>query len=211
MPDKPSADAPRGTLPEGYEAAPKGDQPPARGGLRVTPAVLANACGCWHVRQRNPRRRRDRCAPYWAWIEEVDPRAPARHRRRAWRTGTRQEVPAGHAVGCTCGDPSCINPAHLVLAERPKRPERPREPGRWAWVGVGEDEEYAWVPDHKPAEGRAGCYARGEGARHAKLTELDVRAIRESPSGSKALAFRYGVTRQAIASIRSRRTWAHVA
>ncbi|MBY6273488.1 MAG: hypothetical protein CW346_14925 [Bacillaceae bacterium] len=43
-----------------------------------------------------------------------------------------------------------------------------------------------------------------------KLTVEDVRAIRASHESHSALARRYGVTKQAIMYVRSRRTWAHV-
>jgi hypothetical protein len=56
----------------------------------------------------------------------------------------------------------------------------------------------------------AGEYPQGERNGHAKLTVADIRAIRASTLPNPALAEQYSVTRQAIRSIRLRRTWKHV-
>lgn len=47
------------------------------------------------------------------------------------------------------------------------------------------------------------------GARHhsAKLTELQVREIRESPASARSLARRYGVKHGSILSIKTGKTW----
>ena len=51
------------------------------------------------------------------------------------------------------------------------------------------------------------AFPRGAKHKNAKLTELDVRAIRASGEGLFALARRYGVAYQHIWGIRTRKTW----
>jgi hypothetical protein len=60
-----------------------------------------------------------------------------------------------------------------------------------------------------PGKGR-GRHARGAAAGSAKITDEDVRAIRASSDGLKALGRRYGMSPQAIHKIRTGRSWAHV-
>lgn len=59
-----------------------------------------------------------------------------------------------------------------------------------------------------------GTSLRGEGGSSAKLTETDVVAIRRrlhAGETCRAIAVEYGVSREAVAAIKSRRTWSHVA
>lgn len=51
---------------------------------------------------------------------------------------------------------------------------------------------------------------RGEKQWSTKLTENDVREIRSSPLSGKELAEKFGLSPQAISSIRKRRNWKHV-
>lgn len=52
--------------------------------------------------------------------------------------------------------------------------------------------------------------ARGEGHGKTKLSDSDIRAIRQDGRGPRALAAAYGVHRATIGSILARRTWGHV-
>jgi hypothetical protein len=52
---------------------------------------------------------------------------------------------------------------------------------------------------------------KGTGHPHAKLSEDDVRAIRQSPDGYIRTAKRYCVSGSTIRSIRKRHSWKHVA
>lgn len=61
---------------------------------------------------------------------------------------------------------------------------------------------------HAYANGFVG--GRGERQGQAKLTDHDVRLIRNSPLGSTALATHYRVTRGTIKKVRSCDTWKHV-
>lgn len=96
-------------------------------------------------------------------------------------------------IGCTlqpelvvlhgCDTPQCVNPLHLR-------------------VGT-----IQCNMDDRNAKGRQ---ARGETNSHAKLTEIDVIAIRASSEDWQALARRYGVTRPTIYNIKARRIWRHI-
>lgn len=51
---------------------------------------------------------------------------------------------------------------------------------------------------------------RGERHHFAKLTEAQVRAIREDARLHKIIAVDYGVGREAISCIKSRKNWWHI-
>ena len=87
----------------------------------------------------------------------------------------------------TCDVRSCVNPNHLRAGTRSLNMQDMVAKGR----------------------GRKG-HAKGEAHHGAKLTEGDVRAIRATPSGTTGLAAKYGVDRQTIFAIRTRRIWRHV-
>lgn len=57
---------------------------------------------------------------------------------------------------------------------------------------------------------RHGTQVRGKDHPLAKLTEDDVRYIRNSPQGRKAMASAFGVAHSLIYRIRKRKSWAHV-
>lgn len=86
----------------------------------------------------------------------------------------------------TCDNPACCNPAHLT-------------------VGSLSDNTQDMI-----AKGRHFTPWRGENAKHSKLTEDDVRAIRASPLGYRRLAKQYGVNRCTIGTIKRGQTWRHV-
>lgn len=70
---------------------------------------------------------------------------------------------------------------------------------REAWPHVSSDSALTY------RDGR-----RGEQCIHAKLTEADVLAIRESTESNVALAARYGVADSGISRIRARKMWKHL-
>jgi hypothetical protein len=129
----------RDPLPVGYSPVPKEALGRVNGGLYVgQPGILANQAGCWHVRIRNPSRRYG--GARWLWQAEIDPSAPGRFRRRAWRSATGTEVPSGCQLGTSCGDPHCISPYHLAISARPLSPPQAPKAGWWEWFEE-EDEE----------------------------------------------------------------------
>lgn len=123
----------------------------SRGALGTGQGILVNAAGCWHARVRNTARAP--LAPDRLWIEEVDPRAIKRYRRRSWVRRTQAPPPSGFRVSVTCGDPRCINPDHLELIALPESTTQSRGPGRWHWFmevdeETGEEVEAGeWVSD----------------------------------------------------------------
>ena len=100
-------------------------------------------------------------------------------------------IPEGMGVLHSCDNPSCVNPAHL-------------------WFGTQADN----VKD-RVQKGRKGPSNAVHGEKHygSKLTEEDVRFIRNNwPSSTDSeLATLFGVSRQVIWHVASRRTWKHVA
>lgn len=57
---------------------------------------------------------------------------------------------------------------------------------------------------------RKGRIYYGQEHHWSKLTEIQVREIRDSASSNKDLGVKYGVTPDAIRSIRKRRNWRHI-
>lgn len=72
------------------------------------------------------------------------------------------------------------------------------------------------VPAHKLFDpvgsmyGHDGSASQGEKNNFSKLTDENVRAIRSSTEKSSALAHKFGVTRNNINMIKSRKTWKHI-
>lgn len=92
-------------------------------------------------------------------------------------------IPSGMYVLHRCDVRSCINPEHLFL-------------------GSHDDNMRDMV-----SKGRQ---RRGERNAQSKLTEEQVREIRRSTLGKRALALMYGVTPNAVSCIKKRETWGHV-
>ena len=93
-----------------------------------------------------------------------------------------------------CDNPSCCNPNHLML---------------------GTTKSNAADMLIKNRQKSKTYAARGEKNGHAKLTELDVKEIREryaaGTDNQYELADQFGVTQPAIGCILRRQTWKHVA
>jgi len=91
---------------------------------------------------------------------------------------------AGEMMVChTCDNRACCNPVHLFLGDARAN------------------------SDDKVAKGRQ---ARGRQFPQTKLSEKDVRFIRQSPLSDTALARKYGVGRATIYNARNARSWAHL-
>jgi hypothetical protein len=89
----------------------------------------------------------------------------------------------------SCDNPPCVNPAHL------------------RWGTPADNSADAVSRDRMSREGGA----RGERNPGSVLVEEQVRAIRASELGYKALARRYGVDRTTIRAIKRGKSWRHVA
>jgi HNH endonuclease len=101
-------------------------------------------------------------------------------------------IPVGLDVMHSCDEPLCVNPKHLSVGTRLENTA------------------------DMVRKGRASHLARtpGEKNRHAKLTEVNVRAIRKAAADGTSvrdLMERFGLTDSAIRRVISRFTWKHVA
>ena len=121
----------------------------------------------------------------WLWTGTTNPAGYGRlnvkgkvhlAHRVAWmlRHG---EIPAGMHACHKCDTPGCVNPDHLFLGDN--------------------DANHA----DKCAKGRQGA-ARGESSGQAKLTDDQVRAIREDQRLARVVAPEYGVTPRYICQLR---------
>ena len=101
-------------------------------------------------------------------------------------------IPDGCIICHKCDSPCCVNPSHLYAGTKKTN----------AWDAI-----------------RAGTFhythpGRGEGHPNSKLTEQNVRDIRDDRvfdgTPYRKLASKYGVSYRAISNIIHRRSWAHV-
>ena len=107
-------------------------------------------------------------------------------------------IPDGLNVLHQCDNPRCVNPAHLFLGTHLDNMRDRDAKGR----GV--------VPDTTGIKRAPETVARGEDAGGAKLTEDQVRYVKNSRVSARSIARDLGVSHWAIYDIRSGRTWAHV-
>lgn len=133
----------------------------------------------------------------WPWLASTTPFGHGQFsfggkcvaaQRVAWELANNRPVPDGLLVMHSCDNPPCCNPAHL-------------SPGT-----IADNIRDMW------GKGRARAIGpRGERARHAKLTEADVRHIRKRLAdgvGIRPLSRELGLDRSTIADIDKRRSWA---
>ncbi len=93
------------------------------------------------------------------------------------------DIPPNMLVCHECDNPSCVNPDHLFLGT---------------------------CADNHADRNKKERQARGDKQWSVKLTEADVRTIRNSLALSSILAAQFGVFNSTIRKIRSRKTWQHV-
>ncbi len=93
-------------------------------------------------------------------------------------------IPPGMFVLHSCDVPACVNPDHLRLGTH------------------AENMLDMMARDRQ---------SRGERRADAKLTEHDVRAIRQSPDTGVAVGRRYQISDVMVRMIRTRKKWKHVA
>lgn len=123
----------------------------------------------------------------WEWLGQKDPRGygkmTVRAHRLSWILHNGVMIPEGNYILHSCDNKSCVNPAHL-------------NPGT-AQQNIQE------AIDH-------GLLVRGTDNPASKLTEEDVRNIRNSSKNKTQLAKEYGVHVATIRSIICRDTWRHI-
>lgn len=105
--------------------------------------------------------------------------------RVSWELANGLPIPNGRIVRHVCDNPACVNPDHLIL---------------------GTDLDNA---QDKVVRGR-GASVVGVMNPRAKISETEVREIRQSEMSKQDLASMYGVSVAAIHAILTRRNWAHV-
>jgi len=94
------------------------------------------------------------------------------------------QIPRGAVIFHTCGNKFCLNPGHMDLGT------------------------HANNVRSRDARGKT---AKGERHGRSKLTEEDVRVIRrDTKTGQKALAQRFGVDPKVIYNIKRGLSWKHV-
>ncbi|HVM93407.1 MAG TPA: HNH endonuclease [Terriglobales bacterium] len=97
------------------------------------------------------------------------------------------EIPDGKLVCHTCDNRKCVNPEHL-------------------WLGsISENIKDMWEKGRQVFGDQ-----RGEKNGCAKLTESDVKAIRQSRESQRAIAEKYGISQAMVHLIKSRKKWAHI-
>lgn len=135
-------------------------------------------------------------AECWPWTETLNPHGYGDCKYQGRRTNAHriafelangESLPSDVVVCHRCDNPACCNPAHLFSGSQ------------------GDN-----VRDCH-AKGRA-RHNRTNGERRPlhKLTEAQVRDIRESKCSLRAAAAKYGVSSVTILKIRRREKWAHV-
>lgn len=92
----------------------------------------------------------------------------------------------------TCDNPSCVNPAHL-------------------WEGTSAENA-----QDRNRKGRSGAHvhpermARGETSGRAKLTDDEIRTIRNTAGTLREIATPFGISRSQVSRIRRGEHWRHV-
>lgn len=99
------------------------------------------------------------------------------------------EIPSGMDVCHTCDNPPCVNPDHLFIGTRKENMQDASKKGR--------------LNGKRPLH-------TGEKHSNAKLTEEDVRWIRQLSISERKLAKIFNVGYAAIHKIKARQTWAHI-
>jgi hypothetical protein len=94
-------------------------------------------------------------------------------------------IPTGKWVLHRCDNRKCVNPRHLFLGTRQDN------------------------VDDMHAKGRA-RKAKGEEVGNARLTAMDVVAIRQDLRTQSEIAKDYGIARSTVSAIKTKQNWAHV-
>lgn len=121
-------------------------------------------------------------------------RKKVRAHRVAWEL-TNGPVPAGYCVLHRCDNPKCVRPDHLFL-------------------GTQRDNVLDMIKKNRDNSGFVRVSTIGVNNAKAKLAERDVLKIRELAAKGdmthSEIAKLFGVTRNAISCVISRKTWVHI-
>jgi hypothetical protein len=127
----------------------------------------------------------------WLWLGYIDKdgygsfrvNEHVRAHRFSWEINYGCPIPTGLCVLHQCDIKACVNPDHLFLGTR---------------------------KDNTADAVRKNRMARGERCGQAKLTEIQVRAIRLSLLPQIEIARIYNISRASICMIKKRRIWKHI-
>lgn len=124
--------------------------------------------------------------------------------RAAWLK-YRGPIPDGIKVLHRCDNRKCLNPEHLFLGTSLDNSRDMEQKGRHNYIGLTDP-----LLRKQPTKAQR---ARGSRSGTAKLTESDVRRIREAylrAAKQTEMAVMYGVSQATIQRITSRTHWTHV-
>ena len=125
-------------------------------------------------------------------------------------------IPTGMVIRHRCDTKLCVNPTHLEVGTQADNVRDAAERGQ---LPRGDRHPLSANPLLAARGARHGSKTRPDrvarGARHgcAKLTEVDVREIRECVAGGAsqtATARAFGISQPHVSAIVARSTWAHV-
>ena len=128
----------------------------------------------------------------WTWIKAKDKdgygvfRLKGRRRIKAHRFAYEKKygpIGLGLVIRHKCDNPACVNPDHLIAGTH---------------------------LDNKQDAVKRGRDCRGEAHHKARLSERDVLDIRASDLPGATIAADYGVTKENVYAIRSRKIWRHL-
>ena len=131
----------------------------------------------------------------WLWQGSLNPKGygmmsidsrPRLVHRISWQVA-HGPIPGGAFVLHKCDNPICVRPDHLFLGTQQDNMSDMVAKGRHN-------------PGHVPGE-KNGC---------SKLTEVQVRSIRQSNLPGVVLARKYGISPAQISDIRNRKSWRHL-
>lgn len=125
----------------------------------------------------------------------VDGRGWSAH-RYAW-TIHRGAIPSDALVLHRCDNPACVNPSHLFLGSSQDNSDDKKRKGRD-------------FRGEKASALRKATAPRGESCYLSKLTEKQVRQIREDLRPQRMIAADFGTSQQAVHYIKTRKTWSHI-
>jgi hypothetical protein len=168
---------------------------------------------CWRATQTLENaflRRVDKTAGCWLWVgsKDADGYGTLKRQRKSWRAHRLSyelycgPIPPEIYVLHRCDNPSCVRPDHLFLGTNDDNMRDMVQKGRQA---AGDGHWHALYPERTPCGERQG---------RAKLTEVDVRAIRAAYARGNVrmleLARDYSVSPSNIGAIVRRDTWRHI-
>lgn len=154
----------------------------------------------------------------WEWRgrKDKDGYGKLRHARREWRAhrlvfALTIGSPDGLCVLHRCDNPACVRPDHLFLGTNLENIADRVAKGRSCAGPTHPAYKNSDLARSKWAHRKSVCHGKAHWS--AKLDEEKVRQLRELRRGGmsqRALAARYSVTRNAVRSVLSGRSWRHV-